>query len=191
MKVLSGVYPHGSYEGQILWEGRELRSRSTRDSERAGIVILHQELMLVQELSVTENIFLGNELKLPGGRMDYPAMHRRAAELLARLKLDDVNVGAPVMHYGNGHQQLFEIARALAKQARLLIFDEPILPQRQGDRGAAGDHRGPEARRRGLHLHLAQARRGQRVCDTITVIRDGEHVATSRRRRWTRTASSA
>ena len=79
----------------------------------------------MQELSVTENIFLGNELKLPGGRMDYPAMHRRAAELLARLKLDDVNVGAPVMHYGNGHQQLFEIARALAKQARLLIFDEP------------------------------------------------------------------
>ena len=179
MKVLSGVYPHGGYEGQILWEGRELRSRSTHDSERAGIVILHQELMLVQELSVTENIFLGNELKLPGGRMDYPAMHRRAAELLARLKLDDVNVGAPVMHYGNGHQQLFEIARALAKQARLLIFDEPTssLSAKEIEVLLAIIE---DLKRAGVACIYISHKLDEvkRVCDTITVIRDGEHVAT-------------
>lgn len=179
MKVLSGVYPYGSYCGQILWEGEELRSRSTSDSERAGIVILHQELMLVQQLSVTENIFLGNEMRLSCGRMNYPAMHQRAAELLARLKLTDVNVAAPVMNYGNGHQQLFEIARALAKEARLLIFDEPtsslsakeieVLLSIIDDLKRAGvaciyiSHKLEEV---------------MRVCDTITVIRDGKHIAT-------------
>ncbi|MDV6320923.1 ATP-binding cassette domain-containing protein, partial [Chromohalobacter sp. HP20-39] len=74
---------------------------------------------------VTENIFLGNEITKPGGRMDYDAMHAKAEQLLARLRLTDVNVAAPVSNYGSGHQQLFEIAKALAKNARLLILDEP------------------------------------------------------------------
>ena len=87
MKVLSGVYPYGTFEGEILWEGEPLRAHSVRDSERAGIVIIHQELMMVQQLSVTENIFLGNEITKPGGRMDYDAMHAKAEELLARLRL--------------------------------------------------------------------------------------------------------
>ena len=133
----------------------------------------------MQELSVTENIFLGNELKLPGGRMDYPAMHRRAAELLARLKLDDVNVGAPVMHYGNGHQQLFEIARALAKQARLLIFDEPTssLSAKEIEVLLAIIE---DLKRAGVACIYISHKLDEvkRVCDTITVIRDGEHVAT-------------
>ncbi|WP_241081623.1 xylose ABC transporter ATP-binding protein [Achromobacter xylosoxidans] len=179
MKVLSGVYPHGSYGGRILWEGRELRARSTRDSERAGIVILHQELMLVQQLSVTENIFLGNELRLPGGRMDYPAMHRRAAELLARLKLTDVNVAAPVMNYGNGHQQLFEIAKALAKEARLLIFDEPTssLSAKEIDVLLSIID---DLKRAGVACIYISHKLDEvkRVCDTITVIRDGQHIAT-------------
>ena len=179
MKVLSGVYPHGSYQGQILWEGRELRARSTRDSEDAGIVILHQELMLVQQLSVTENIFLGNEMRLPGGRMDYPSMHRRAAELLARLKLTDVNVAAPVMNYGNGHQQLFEIAKALAKQARLLIFDEPTssLSAKEIEVLLAIIE---DLKRAGVACIYISHKLDEvkRVCDTITVIRDGQHIAT-------------
>lgn len=179
MKVLSGVYPHGSYEGTILWEGRELHARSPRDSERAGIVILHQELMLVQQLSVTENIFLGNELRLSGGRMDYPAMHRHAAELLARLKLTDVNVAAPVMNYGNGHQQLFEIAKALNKRARLLIFDEPTssLSAKEIDVLLSIIH---DLTRAGVACIYISHKLDEvkRVCDTITVIRDGQLIAT-------------
>src|SRR5471032_398556 len=92
MKVLSAVYPHGSWDGEILWNGEPLRAQSIRDTEAAGIVIIHQELMLVPELSVTENLFLGNEITLPGGRMNYAAMNRRAEQLLAELKLPDVNV---------------------------------------------------------------------------------------------------
>ena len=85
MKVLSGVYPHGSYEGEILVDGVPLQAQTVADSERAGIAIIHQELMLVPELSVTENIFLGREIRRFGGLMDYPAMHQRAE---ARAKAD-------------------------------------------------------------------------------------------------------
>src|ERR1700741_2327867 len=92
MKVLCGVYPHGTFDGEIRWAGQPLRAQGIRDTEDAGIVIIHQELMLVPELSVTENLFLGNEITLPGGRMDYDAMNRRAEELLAELNIKDVNV---------------------------------------------------------------------------------------------------
>jgi len=179
MKVLSGVYPYGTFEGEILWEGEPLHAHSVRDSERAGIVIIHQELMLVQQLSVTENIFLGNEITKPGGRMDYDAMHAKAEELLARLRLTDVNVAAPVMNYGSGHQQLFEIAKALAKNARLLILDEPTSSlsakeievllsiiddiKRSGVACVYISHKLDEVKR---------------VCDTVTVIRDGKHIGT-------------
>ena len=178
VKVLSGVYPHGSFEGEILWEGQPLRAHSVRDSERAGIVIIHQELMLVQQLSVTENIFLGNEITKPGGRMDYEAMHAKAKLLLARLRLTDVDVTAPVMHYGSGQQQLFEIAKALAKHARLLILDEPTSSlsakeievlltiiedlKRSGVACIYISHKLDEVKR---------------VCNAITVIRDGKHIA--------------
>jgi D-xylose transport system ATP-binding protein len=125
MKVLSGVYPHGTWDGEILWEGQPLKAMNVRDTERAGIVIIHQELMLVPELSVAENIFLGNEITLPGGRMNYAAMYRRADELLRELDIEGINVAQPVMNYGGGHQQLIEIAKALNKRAKLLLLDEP------------------------------------------------------------------
>ena len=81
--------------------------------------------MLVPQLSVAENIFMGNEITLPGGLMNYSAMYKRAEELMAELKMPDVNVALPVYHYGGGHQQLIEIAKALNKKAKLLILDEP------------------------------------------------------------------
>ncbi|WP_411901352.1 ATP-binding cassette domain-containing protein, partial [Salmonella enterica] len=125
MKVLSGVYPSGTWDGEILWEGQPLRAGGIRDTERAGIVIIHQELMLVPELSVAENIYLGNEITLPGGRMNYAAMYQGADKLLRDLNIQGINVALPVMHYGGGHQQLIEIAKALNKRAKLLILDEP------------------------------------------------------------------
>ncbi len=159
MKILSAVYPHGTWDGEILWQGMPLRAQSIRDTEAAGIVIIHQELMLVPELSVTENLFLGNELTRMGGRMDYPAMNRRAEELLAELKLADVNVVLPVMNYGGGHQQLIEIAKALNKRAKLLILDEPSSSLTAAEIEVLLEIiRGLKAKRRGLRLYFPQTR---------------------------------
>ncbi len=179
MKVLSGVYPHGTWQGEILWEGQPLRAQSVRDSEKAGIVIIHQELMLIPKLSVAENIFLGNEITRPGGRMDFDAMYRRADELLRELKLTDVNVAMPVMNYGGGYQQLFEIAKALAKRARLLILDEPTSSLTSNEievlLGIV-----EELKQRGVACIYISHKLEEvaRVCDTVTVIRDGRHIAT-------------
>ena len=180
MKILSGVYPHGTWDGEIRWDGQPLIANSVRDTEAAGIVIIHQELMLVPELSVAENIFMGHELTLPGGRMNYPAMYRRAEELMRELNMPDINVALPVMQYGGGHQQLVEIAKALNKKARLLILDEPssslttseiaVLLKIIKDLKAKGvacvyiSHKLDEV---------------AAVCDTISVIRDGKHIATT------------
>jgi D-xylose transport system ATP-binding protein len=179
MKVLSGVYPHGTWDGEILWRGEPLRARSVRDSERAGIVIIHQELMLVPQLSVAENIFLGHEITRAGGRMDYDAMYAKAAALLAELGLRDVNVALPAMHYGGGHQQLFEIAKALAKDAKLLILDEPTSSLTSAETevllGIVED-----LKRRGVACIYISHKLDEvaRVCDTVSVIRDGRHIAT-------------
>jgi D-xylose transport system ATP-binding protein len=180
MKVLSGVYPHGTWDGEILWQGQPLRAQSIRDTETAGIVIIHQELMLVPELSVAENIFLGNELTLPGGRMDYEAMNRRAAELLAELNIRDVNVVQPVKCYGGGHQQLIEIAKALNKQARLLILDEPSSSLTASEIEVLLDIiRALKAKGVTCVYISHKLDEVAAICDTIVVIRDGQHIATT------------
>ncbi len=125
MKVLSAVYPYGSWNGRILWDGQELRASSIRETEAAGIVIIHQELMLVPQLSVAENIFLGHEPLTRTGLIDFDAMIARATVLMAELKMQHINVARPVSDYRGGEQQLIEIAKALNKNARLLILDEP------------------------------------------------------------------
>ena len=180
MKILSAVYPHGSWEGQILWQGEPLRAASIRETEAAGIVIIHQELMLVPELSVTENLFLGNEITLPGGRMNYPAMNRRAEQLMAELKLSDVNVVAPVMHYGGGHQQLIEIAKALNKNARLLILDEPSSSLTESEIAILLDLiRALKAKGVACVYISHKLDEVAAICDTIVVIRDGRHIAST------------
>src|SRR5450830_62188 len=180
MKVLSGVYPHGTYEGDILWQGQPLRATSIRETEAAGIVIIHQELMLVPELSVTENLFLGNEIKLPGGRMNYPAMNRRAQELLNELNIGDVNVVLPVKQYGGGHQQLIEIAKALNKNARLLILDEPSSSLTASEIKVLLNiiH---SLKAKGVTCVYISHKLDEvaDICDTIVTIRDGQHIATT------------
>jgi D-xylose transport system ATP-binding protein len=180
MKVLSAVYPHGSWDGEILWDGRPLRARSVRETEEAGIIIIHQELMLVPELSVAENIFLGNEITLPGGRLDYPAMNRRAEEILRGLRLPDVNVVLPVKHYGGGHQQLIEIGKALNKNARLLILDEPSASLSASEIDVLLDTvRDLKARGVACVYISHKLEEVAAICDTIVVIRDGKHIATT------------
>ena len=180
MKVLSAVYPHGTWDGQILMDGKPLEAHSIRESEAAGIVIIHQELMLVPELSVTENLFLGNEITLPGGRMDYPAMNQRAEALLKELNLNDVNVVLPVSTYGGGHQQLIEIAKALNKNARVLILDEPSSSLTANEIAVLLDIvRGLKAKGVACVYISHKLDEVEAICDTIVVIRDGKHIATT------------
>ncbi|NGZ86304.1 D-xylose ABC transporter ATP-binding protein [Duganella aceris] len=180
MKVLSAVYPHGTWDGEILWDGKPLQAQSIRETEAAGIVIIHQELMLVPELSVAENIFLGNEITLPGGRMDYAAMNRRAEELLKELDINDVNVVLPVKQYGGGHQQLIEIAKALNKNARLLILDEPSSSLTASEIKVLLNiiH---SLKAKGVTCVYISHKLDEvaDICDTIVVIRDGQHIATT------------
>jgi D-xylose transport system ATP-binding protein len=178
MKVLSAVYPHGSWEGRILWEGRELRARGIRETEAAGIVIIHQELMLVPHLSVTENIFLGNEITI-AGVLDYEAMHKRAAELMTELQMPDVNVALPVSQYGGGHQQLIEIAKAINKRAKLLILDEPTSSLTKTETAILLDII-RALKRKGVACVMISHKLDEieAVCDTISVIRDGRHIGT-------------
>ncbi len=124
MKVLSGVYPAGSYEGEITFDGQRGDFRSISDSESRGIVIIHQELALVPYLSIAENIFLGNEQTGRTGMIDWHRTNAEAARLLRRVGLEE-NVTTPVGQLGVGKQQLVEIAKALTKDVKLLILDEP------------------------------------------------------------------
>jgi D-xylose transport system ATP-binding protein len=180
MKVLSAVYPHGTWDGEILFDGKPLRAQSIRESEAAGVVIIHQELMLVPELSVTENLFLGNEITLPGGRMDYSAMNQRAEALLKELNLNDVNVVLPVSNYGGGHQQLIEIAKALNKNARLLILDEPSSSLTTSEiQVLLNIIRGLKAKGVACVYISHKLDEVEAICDTIVVIRDGQHIATT------------
>jgi putative multiple sugar transport system ATP-binding protein len=110
MKVLSGIYPHGDYEGEIIFEGQELKLKNIRDSEELGIVIIHQELALSPYLSIAENIFLNNEIK-SRGLIDWNKTNLEAQKLLAKVGLSE-DPNTPVNRIGVGKQQLVEIAKA-------------------------------------------------------------------------------
>jgi len=179
MKVLSAVYPHGTWDGTILWEGEELKARTIRETEDVGIAIIHQELMMVPHLSVAENIFLGSEPTTTGGFIDYDTMNARAAELLAQLKMPDVNPAVPVMAYSGGKQQLVEIAKALNKNAKLLILDEPTSALTAAETRTLLDLV-KEFKARGMACVYISHKLDEvaEIADTVTVIRDGTHVAT-------------
>ncbi|MFC2360661.1 MAG: sugar ABC transporter ATP-binding protein, partial [Actinomyces dentalis] len=123
MKVLSGVHPHGTYEGEIVFDGRECAFSDIKSSEAAGIAIIHQELALSPYLSIAENIFLGNE-RSRWGVIDWHRTNARAQEIMAEVGLDE-RPSTRIQDIGVGKQQLVEIARALVEEARVLIMDEP------------------------------------------------------------------
>jgi len=177
MKVLSGVYPHGTYEGDIVYDGEIVRFGSIRDSEQAGIVIIHQELALIPELSVAENIFLGNEQK-GGLGIDWQIAHEKAKELLERVDLK-VDTKTPIKNLGVGQQQLVEIARALSKDVELLILDEPTAALNEHDSRLLLDLL-RDLRSKGLTCIIISHKLGEimAISDSITVIRDGRAIET-------------
>jgi putative multiple sugar transport system ATP-binding protein len=177
MKVLSGVYPHGSYEGEIIYQGAERRFSTIADSEHLGIIIIHQELALVPLLSIAENIFLGNE-PATFGVIDWGVAFARTRELLAKVGLKE-SPNALITNLGVGKQQLVEIAKALAKKVRLLILDEPTASLNESDSDALLDLL-LEFKSQGIASILISHKLNElaKVADSITVLRDGTTVET-------------
>ena len=177
MKVLSGIYPHGTYSGKIIYNGEECKFSKIKDSENLGIVIIHQELALVPQMSIGENMFLGNEKGTPFA-IDWNKTHAEATKYLRSVGLAESS-HTLVKDIGVGKQQLVEIAKALAKNAKLLILDEPTSSLNETDSRAL------------LNLLLRLKREGltsiiishklnevSYVADDITVIRDGHTIET-------------
>ncbi|MBS1121037.1 MAG: Ribose transport system, ATP-binding protein RbsA, partial [Deltaproteobacteria bacterium] len=179
IKILGGVYEAGSYRGEVVVSGRAQAFRTTRDARRAGIAVVHQELSLVPEMTVAENLMLGSE---PGrlGIVDRVRAEATARDLLRAVMGDEaasIDLELPAGHLGVGVQQLLEIARALADEARVIILDEPTAALTDGEierlftlvreRRTAGasfvyiSHRLEEIRA---------------LCDRVAVMRDGELV---------------
>lgn len=177
MKVLSGVYPHGSYEGEILFKGRICAFKDIKQSEQMGIVIIHQELALIPYLSIAENIFLGNEQKR-GGFIDWNETFVKTKALLETVGLKE-HPNTLIQSLGVGKQQLVEIAKALSKKVQLLILDEPTAALNEED----------SENLLKLILHLKakgissiiishKLNEIAKVADSITIIRDGKTIET-------------
>ena len=179
MKVLSGVYPAGSYDGTIQYDGALAEFRSIRDSEARGIIIIHQELALVPLLSIAENVFLGNEIA-QRGIINWNEVRKRTSALLTKVGLTD-SPDARVEKLGVGKQQLIEIAKALAKDVRLLILDEPTAALSESDSQALLTLM-LELKASGVTQIIISHKLNEirRVADTITVLRDGATVSTLR-----------
>ena len=177
MNILSGIYPHGTYDGEIVYDGKICRFGSIRDSESKGIVIIHQELALVPYMTIAENMFLGNER----GRIfsiDWDETYAKADELLKVVGLHESSQTL-IKDIGVGKQQLTEIAKALAKNVRLLILDEPTASLNENDSQKL------------LALLLQLKSQGmtsilishklsevEQVADRITILRDGRAIET-------------
>lgn len=179
MNVLSGIYPFGTYTGDIMYNGDLVKNHNIKDSEKKGIVIIHQELALSPYLSVAENVFMGNEQTSMRGVINWTETRSRAKEMLEKVGLGDENLEAPVNSLGVGKQQLIEIAKALAKKVDLLILDEPTA--------ALNDEESAQL----LEIMLKLKKQGitciiishklneiSYVADSITVIRDGHTIET-------------
>lgn len=179
MNVLSGIYPFGTYTGDIMYNGELVKNHNIKDSEKKGIVIIHQELALSPYLSVAENVFMGNEQTSMRGVINWTETRSRAKEMLEKVGLGNENIEAPINSLGVGKQQLIEIAKALAKKVDLLILDEPTA--------ALNDEESAQL----LEIMLKLKKQGitciiishklneiSYVADAITVIRDGHTIET-------------
>ncbi|MCI8844092.1 MAG: sugar ABC transporter ATP-binding protein [Oscillospiraceae bacterium] len=178
MNILSGIYPHGSYSGSIVFEGQEMRFRKVSDSESRGIVIIHQELALIPELSIQENIFLGHEI-CRSGVISWDSQIQETQRLLDAVGLkEDPNTACKYL--GVGKQQLVEIAKALSKNVKLLIMDEPTAALNDKDSDALLNLILKLRVERGISVIIISHKLDEllKVADRITVLRDGESIET-------------
>ena len=177
MKVLSGVYPAGSYDGEIHYDGALAEFGDISDSEAKGVIIIHQELALVPLLSIAENLFLGNE-RARGGIINWRETNKRTEALLQKVGLKEPP-STLVDKLGVGKQQLVEIAKALSKEVRLLILDEPTAALSESDSQALLDLM-LELKQQGVTQIIISHKLNEvrRVADSVTVIRDGSTVST-------------
>ncbi|QOT08156.1 ATP-binding cassette domain-containing protein [Paenibacillus sp. JNUCC32] len=177
MKVLSGVYPYGSYEGDILFKGSVCEFKNIKQSEDLGIVIIHQELALIPYLSIAENIYLGNE-RAEKGIMNWNETMTGAKELLDKVGLSE-NPNTQVGSIGVGKQQLVEIAKALSKKVKLLILDEPTAALNEDDSENLLALM-LEFKKQGISCILISHKLNEvsKVSDSITILRDGQTIET-------------
>ena len=181
MNVLSGVYPYGSYTGDIVYKGEVQKFSDIKESEKTGIVIIHQELALIPLLTVAENIFMGNENLKYGQVIDWEETQRRAAQVLESIGMHE-NVNRKVVDLGMGQQQMIEIAKALAKDAKLLILDEPTSALNDEESNTLLELL-LKLKQKGLTSIMISHKLNEvsRVADSITVIRDGHTIETIQR----------
>jgi ABC-type sugar transport system, ATPase component len=180
MKVLSGVYPHGTYTGDILIDGQVQIYDSIRDSEHAGLAIIYQELALVPDLSVYENIYLGNEQR-KGRFIDWNETIRKAKIQLEKVGLE-VDPSTTIRSLGVGKQQLIEIAKALSKEVRLLILDEPTAALNDDDSDNLLNLI-LELKKQGVTCIMISHKLKEvlQIADTVTILRDGKTINTLKR----------
>jgi putative multiple sugar transport system ATP-binding protein len=177
MNVLSGVYPAGTYTGEIIYQGEQMQFKDIGSSEAAGIVIIHQELALIPELSITENIFLGNE-PAKRGVINWAEAKKLSLDLLARVGLQD-DPDTLIKHIGVGKQQLVEIAKALSKSVKLLILDEPTAALNEADSQHLLDLiRGLRSKGVSSIMISHKLNEIEQIADSITIIRDGRAIET-------------
>ena len=177
MNVLSGIYPHGTYEGDIVYNGQVCKFSNIKDSEKLGIVIIHQELALVPEMTIGENMYLGNE-RGHKFAIDWNTTYAEADKYLKMVGLEE-NSKVQVKTIGTGKQQLVEIAKALAKNAKLLILDEPTSSLNEEDSRALLDLM-LGFKKQGMTMIIISHKLNEvaYVADKITVIRDGTTIET-------------
>ena len=177
MKVLSGVYPTGTYTGDILVDGEAVHFSHIKDSEKMGIAVIYQELALVPLMDVAENIYLGSEKKNKIGVINWAQSYAEAEKLLKEVRLD-VNPHTPIFKLGVGKQQLIEIAKALAKETSLLILDEPTAALNEVEsENLLNILR--ELKAKGVTCIYISHKLEEvlSIADSITVLRDGKSIA--------------
>lgn len=178
MKILSGVYPNGDYEGEVVYEDELCEFKHIKDSEKEGIVIIHQELALVPTLSIMENMFLGNERK-KAGVIDWGKTYIDSERYMKMVGLNE-NPETLINQIGVGKQQLVEIAKALAKNVKLLILDEPTASLNDDDSDKMLDLILKLKEEQGMTCIIISHKLNEveKVADDITIIRDGKSIET-------------
>ncbi len=177
MKVLSGVHPYGEYTGDIVYDGKTQVFHSIADSEKVGIAIIYQELALVPDMTVYENIFLGHEIRR-GITVDWNETIKKASEMLGKVRLD-VSPDTLVKDLGVGKQQLVEIAKAMSRNVKLLVLDEPTAALNENDcENLFSILR--ELKGQGVTCVLISHKLKEviKIADTVTVLRDGQTICT-------------